>query len=288
MKWTQNPPCYWVEEHNEAFYCWGLAVKEGYLEKQDNILFHVDHHDDFECGAYFHDFTRPITDLEERRRITREVLGIADFIVPAIYEGLFCSFYTMKGLVPRAFGEMQRFVKRVGNNGLTVGNYIPFVHGQYRKEGREEYRFFAYHEGALSPTPEMGPVALDVDLDYFCWDDALRTAMPKRMEVTEEAYAEYCRDRYHPFRILPRRLFQVHEEDGHYYLCYVEPPVSEPEADEMRIRKRIARFFGWLEEQPWEPSLVTVCRSVRSGYLPGNRAEMVEHLFREGLEGMWK
>ena len=49
----------------------------------------------------------------------------------------------------------------------------------------------------------------------------------------------------------------------------------------------LARFFSWLGSQPWEPALVTICRSARSGYLPRDRAELVEELVCEGLQRLW-
>ena len=45
-------PVYCMEEHHEAFYYWGLAVENGYLQKEGNTLFHIDHHDDLENGAF--------------------------------------------------------------------------------------------------------------------------------------------------------------------------------------------------------------------------------------------
>lgn len=280
-------PCYVIEEHHEAFYYWGVGVEKGDLNPRDNVLFHVDHHDDLECGGYFHDFTRPFASLEERQAFTYECLGIADFIVPALYEGLFDVFYNMKGLIPRDFCEEEKFVKLVGENSLTMGNYVPFLHSTYRKTGESPYRFFSCHTGSLSQTPPMEYVALDIDLDYFCWDDCLLTAGEKRLEITRQAYEAYRNDPYHPFRILPRKLLRAKEQDGHFYICYEEVPVRAPQADEDRIRKRVTHFFNWLEAQPWEPAMITVCRSVHSGYLPRDRAPLVERLVTEGLERLW-
>lgn len=280
-------PFYMIEEHHEAFYCWGVGVEQGYLKSRDNVLFHIDHHDDFECGAYFHDFTRPFLGLEQRQTFTCECLGIADFIVPALYEGLFSIFYNMKGLFPQPFTGKEQFVRRVGNSRLDVGNYVPFLHSGYRRDGHEAYRFFTSYTGSLSQTPPMEQVALDIDLDYFCWDDTLRTAGKKRMEITRQAYEEYRDDRYHPFRILPRRLLHVEEQEGRFYICYEEPFSEEQQADEERICRRVKRFFTWLKAQPWEPSLITVCRSVHSGYLPRTKAPLIEKLVTEGMEDLW-
>jgi hypothetical protein len=276
-----------MEEHHEAFYYWGLAVEKGWIAPQGNVLFHVDHHDDLTCGGYAHDFSKPFSSLEERRAFTYSRLGIADFIVPALYEGLFSQMFNMKGLVKQPFSAEERLIRLRGKHVLEPGRYIPFLHADKRRSGAEGYGFYTYHEGALSDTGPLENIVLDIDLDYFCWDNSLSTVPPKRIEITEEAYTEFCTDPYHPFRILPRVLIRAEAENGRFYLCYVEPPIGEPEADETQIRIRVDRFFNWLGSQPWEPVLVTICRSARSGYLPRDRAELVEELVCEGLQRLW-
>ena len=82
-------------------------------------------------------------------------------------------------------------------------------------------------------------------------------------------------------------MIRAEAENGRYYLRYMDAPTEEQTADETRIRARVDRFFGWLGSQPWEPALVTICRSARSGYLPRERAELVEELVCEGLQTLW-
>ncbi|MDO4730998.1 MAG: UPF0489 family protein [Clostridia bacterium] len=280
-------PFLMMEEHHEAFYYWGLAVKNGWIAPRGNVLFHVDHHDDLVGGGYIYDFSRPFADLEERKIFTYSHLGIADFIVPALYEGLFSKMFNMKGLVKQAFSCEERLVRLCGKNVLATANYIPFLHADKRRNNAAGYSFYTYHEGALSDTEPLENVVLDIDLDYFCWDDELCTVPPKRMEITKEAYEEFCEDPYHPFRILPRAMLQAEKEGTRYYIRYVEMPINEKPADEMLIRNRVDRFFNWLRNQPWEPSLVTICRSAHSGYLPQDKAGLVEELVCKGLKELW-
>jgi hypothetical protein len=251
------------------------------------VLFHVDHHDDLTCGGYEHDFSKPFSGPEERKTFTYSRLGIADFIIPALYEGLFSHMFNMKGLVTQPFSAEERLIRLRGSCVLEPGRYIPFLHADKRRDGAQGYGFYTYHEGALSDTGELEHVVLDIDLDYFCWDNALSTAAPKRVEITREAYEEFCADPYHPFRILPRALIRAEADNGRYYLHYQEPPTEEPMADEKQIRARVDRFFNWLGSQPWEPALVTLCRSARSGYLPRDKAGLVEELVCEGLQRLW-
>ena len=68
--------------------------------------------------------------------------------------------------------------------------------------------------------------------------------------------------------------------DGRFYLRYEEPIVFEKQADEERIHKRVDRFEKWLSSLSWKPSLITVCRSANSGYLPSQYAKLVEVLVK--------
>ena len=120
-------PSYSFDEHHEAFYYWGEAIEKGYLKPKGNVLFHVDHHDDYEYGAYFRDFTKPFASLEERKEFTYHKLGIADFIVPALFEGIFDRFYNMKSLLPIPFHEVSRVVSASHGNILNVSDYVPFL-----------------------------------------------------------------------------------------------------------------------------------------------------------------
>lgn len=280
-------PLFIMEEHNEAFYYWGYLIEHGIIEKEDNALFHIDHHDDLEGGGYFHDFTKTFQSLEERAEFTYEKLGIADFIIPALYEGIFSEFYNMKLTMPREFVSQQRLIRRKGTSVLEMGNYVPFLHSQYRKEQSDEYRFFDYLEGSLCNVKIEKDIVLDIDMDYFCWDNSLSTVPEKTMEITEQAYTEWKEDPYHSFRILPRRFFSVKEKDGAYYLCYKEPPVFQKEHTTAAIDKRMARFEEWLSNQEWTPKVITLCRSAISGYLPSDYSQYVEEQLLECLERIY-
>lgn len=46
-----------------------------------------------------------------------------------------------------------------------------------------DHRFFAYREGGLGELNLIQPVVLDIDLDYFCWDDSLSMAGGKKLTL---------------------------------------------------------------------------------------------------------
>jgi hypothetical protein len=276
-------PLHLMEEHHEAFYYWNLFIEKGYIQKKDNYLLHVDHHDDMEGGGYAWDFTHRDLSLEEARELAYERLGIADFIVPAIFQGIFSDVHIVKNLVPKPLVQEEQFIKCTGGCELTRGKMIPFLHASWRGKADSPYQFFTWREGCFEPMTIEKDVVLDIDLDYFCWDDSLKSVPPKRMEITKQAYQEFVQNLYHPFRILPKRLLQAEEEAGRYYLVYEEQvPQNEP-PDQERMLKRMDRLLGWLRECGIEPKVIDICRSRYSGYLhssayPWLEEELIERL----------
>lgn len=279
-------PLYRMEEHNEAYYYWNLFIEKGYIGKSGNYLLHVDHHDDMESGGYEWDFTRPDISPDEARELAYGRLGIADFIVPAVYQGIFSDVHIVKNLVRRPMTQEEQFIKCNGGCELTRGKVIPFLHASWRGKADSPYRFFTWREGCFEPVAIEKDIVLDIDLDYFCWDDSLKSVPPKRVEITAQAYEEFVRNPYHPFRILPKRLLRGEEDAGRYYLVYEEHiPKKEPPARE-RILKRMDKLLSWFAECRIEPKVIDICRSRYSGYLPAGVYPWLEEELLRRLRSM--
>ena len=274
-----------IDEHNEAFHAWQLFIEQGAIEPTGNYLLHVDHHDDMECGGYDWDFHEPIASTESARSFIDKCLGIADFITPALWYQTFSTVHIMKNLLPKALSVERQFVRLDGDQVLLFGRYIPFIHSPEKNNPDSRYRFFERIDGGLNDDdryPSEG-VVLDVDLDYFCWDNSLKSAPPKRMEITKAAYDEYMSDRNHPFRIVPRKFLTARELDGRYWLVYEEHTARNKLPTEERIVKRIDRLIKYLLDRQIKPKAIDICRSSYSGYLPKERAEFVEREFLSRL-----
>lgn len=276
-------PVYIMEEHHEAYYYWQYFADKGLIPQKGNYLLHVDHHDDLASCVYDWDFTKMPETWEEARAFTYEKLGIADFIYPAVYKGTFSTLHTFLSVSPKEYQDKDMVLK--GKPGALVPmKYVPFIHAKYKQDPNGPYRFFKMREGSLMPLKITEPVILDVDLDYFCWDDALTTAMPKRIEITEEEYDSFQGNPYHPFRILPKRLFTAEREDGKYYLRYFECAVKNSIATHEKIAERIHDFIVWLSENGVVPNAIDICRSRYSGYLPAEAYPFAEEEFLRQLK----
>ena len=282
-------PVILVDEHHEAFAAWHIFREQGIVPHTGNYLLHIDHHDDMECGGYDWDFTHPPQNVAEAKICLDEALGIADFIIPAVFFGLFDSVHILKNLAPVPLARQERFIFRKGCGELQCGNYIPFIHAPKKRDKDSGYRFFSRIDGGLGENDSYPDnLVLDVDLDYFCWDDSLESAGEKKLEITADAYEELQADKNHPFRLFPRKLVKAVKQGGKYYLVYSEHLSPPPLPDEETIALRIRRLMAYLEASGVRPSGIDICRSSYSGYLPRSRAAFVEREFLTGLAGVWE
>lgn len=270
-----------ADEHNEAFVAWHRFKEEKIIGETGNYLLHIDHHDDMLNGGYDWDFTRLAGTTEEARRLMDQALGIADFIVPAIYQGLFSTVHILKNLRPVSLKKKDQYVCLASAKELVCGDYVPFFHAAERTRSESNYRFFTRIDGGLSEEndlPQDG-IVLDVDLDYFCWDNSLESVPEAWIEITAATYEEYVNDKNHPFRILPRKVITVKEREGKYWLVYKENLSRSHIASEETIIRRMDRLIDYLAQAKMAFRAMDVCRSSYSGYLPSSRAAFVEHEF---------
>jgi len=285
-----NTPIVFIEEHNEAFLCWHRFLQEGLIKKTGNYLLHIDHHEDFCMGAYSFDVNNIPMDLESIEYITYNQLGIAEFIAPAVHEKLFSTVHILQNTIPRGLKITKMVSMCPDGRTLSAKEYIPFIHKKMAEDQPDQYTIFTEIEHGLgnekldtSLMPD-GRYVLDIDLDYFCWDNSLSTVGPKRIEITETAYEQFCSNKYHPFRILPIKMLQAVEDGGRYYLEYNEKIVPDAVQTEERIEKRIVRLVEWLNAQEAKPSVIDVCSSRFSGYLPSYAWPYVKDRLLEELD----
>ena len=295
----QKIPTVFMEEHRDAYYHWHRLIDLGLISPSGNYLLHVDHHNDMECLGYDWDLTSMPRNAQEALAFTDRCLGIADFIVPAMWEGVFDTVHILKELVPtgikntavdlrlmqgsRGCIEVTDRSKAERDRDWHAG--APWLAPE-RKNAGEKTRACQVRYGGLNDTdrfPAAG-VVLDVDLDYFCWDDSMSEGAPRRIEITEDAYRSFVKDRDHPLRILATRIVDVTRDEGKYWLYFSQTLPRDPAPDDEMILRRIRRLCRYLQYTGVRPATIDVCRSVRSGYLPAARAAFVEENFIKAME----
>ena len=85
-----------VEEHNEAFYIWKYAIAEGLLRPSGNCLLHVDEHSDMGTPRFNTSIKKLNGNMADVKAFTYKELGIADFIIPAVYLDIFNRVFWVK------------------------------------------------------------------------------------------------------------------------------------------------------------------------------------------------
>lgn len=271
-----------VEEHHEAYCCWHYFQEREWVGKEGNYLLHIDHHDDLAMPFYRWDLSQMPGNYEEAVRFTYEALGVGDFILPAVYEKFFSVVHLFLRVSPGDYEDAQ-YVMKARKTELVLSKEIPLVHGKYKKDPDSGYVFYTMRKGGLKPIQITRPLVLDVDLDYFCWDDSCATGTAGTIEITKEAYEGFVSDRYHPFRLLAKRIIAAEIRDGKYYLNYINNARRDLIPGREKIRTRIDRVISWLAENQIRPAAIDVCRSVLSGYLPKEEAAFVENEFLRRL-----
>src|SRR5690606_12072616 len=150
-----------IEEHHEAFFVWQYAIQKGLLSKRENTLYHVDEHSDLSTPRFntsIHDLNN---NLEALKKFTYQELGIASFIMPAIYLGVFNKVVWFKqrhrSLPENAFNM---FIKSYGDDGMrlisgkTTNNIL---------SSQEEKVSFVYERKILSEMIYDKNIVLDID-----------------------------------------------------------------------------------------------------------------------------
>lgn len=274
-----------VDEHHEAFWAWHLFIEKNFLAKDSNYLLHIDHHDDMECGGYDCDFENLPINCATAKEFTYNTLGIADFIYPAIYQKIFSNVHILKNLKPQPLKQEKLFVRCIENQELVSGKYIPFLHAGEKNKSDSKYRFFTRIDGGLNDTDSIPSenLVLDLDLDYFCWDDSLRSVPEKKLEITAEAYTDLIQNKNNPFRILPKKLLNFYEDGGKYFMVYRENLNRNILPSEEKIISRIDKLMNYFTKIKLKPAAIDICRSSYSGYLPTERADFVEKTFLDKL-----
>ena len=116
-----------MDEHNDAYYHWICYIEHKFIPPAGNYLLHIDHHDDFEFGGYDWDLNKMPDTPKDALDFVDRALGIADFIAPTLWQGIFSTVHIMKNLVPRPLEAAEEFVRLTGGTVLTRGKYIPFI-----------------------------------------------------------------------------------------------------------------------------------------------------------------
>ncbi len=116
------------------------------------------------------------------------------------------------------------------------------------------------------------PLALDIDLDYFCVN--YPPEKPPIAYPIEESFArEVIENPYHWSRVEGNGMKVERDGKGRWVLAVREPRLYRTRAKDERpphqiIAEALERLGQYLDEFHLSPALITICRSEYSGYTP--------------------
>jgi hypothetical protein len=284
-------PLFIFEEHHEAFFVWNYSIKNKLIPRFNNTLLHVDEHSDMAVPHFNYSINLLNDNLQDIYNFTYNELTIENFIVSAIYQGMYSQIYWLyqsnnerKGakkqiLVYSHNGEGK--VLRIDAN-CDVGAlafFNPDLKNVLFKSLKTHDEF-----------SESKSVVLDIDLDYF-------SCNPKgydfkgKLEVTKEQYDAFYTDKHHFLRLCLGSGIKSEVEDGKYYLCFnslaPEYIPSKLKVSEEKIVMRIDLLIDFLIKNNVKPRLINICRSRLSGFTPEDQWEFIEEKLIKKLSSLY-
>lgn len=273
-----------MEEHHEAFWVWRYGVEQGWLCPSGNQLVHVDEHSDMSLPR----FRRPLSsvaNLKELLAFVYEELDIGNFIWPAVYQGWFSRVFWVRQAHSQQLWKAMRIC-------ATDDRQCEFVTGSRLSE--TEYANAADMQSVQysyattkDPFPRHESWTLDIDLDYFCCNSFPDIAS-QRIEITLRAFEQISKDPYHFLRTSPGAKVSLVQDEGGCYLEFNSfPGHAGPSFDSDTITPRLNQLRDWLMKSEYPPKLITICRSVRSGYTPKSQTKFIDDSLRAELEKLY-
>lgn len=277
-------PLITVEEHHEVFWLWHYAVSQRWLAPERNALLHVDEHSDMSLPR----LRRPLSSvksLADLLRFTRAELDIGNFIWPAVYQGLFARVHWLRYAHVRPLWTAMRICAKTKAQ-------CEFVTGSKLEEtsyaNAPDLQSAQYSQ--ITPQdsfPQHDSWTLDIDLDYFCCNSFTDVAH-ERVEITRDAFEKINGNPYHFLRISPGTKISLVEEGERCFLAFNDFPHQQaPEFDAGTIVPRLRELVEWLAKASCPPKLISICRSVQSGYTPRTESKTIEDQLRMALENLY-
>lgn len=284
-------PLFIFEEHHEAFFVWNYSLKNELISRFNNTLLHVDEHSDMAVPHFNYSIKLLKDNLQNIYDFTYNELTIANFIVPAIYQGIYSQIYWLyqsnnerrgatKQILVYSYREEGKVLKIDANCEVGV---LAFFNPDLKNA---LFKLLKTHDEFT----ESNSVVLDIDLDYFSCNPQGYN-FKGSLEVTKEQYDTFNRDKHHFLHLCLGSGIKSEVKEGKYYLIFnsLQPEYisTKLKVSEDEIVKRIDLFIDFLIKNNVKPRLIDICRSRLSGFTPEDQWEFIEKKLIEKLSTLY-
>ncbi len=268
----QDIPFFKIEEHHEAFLVWHDAIKKKFLPQNGNALLHVDQHSDLATPVLRTSINELKLEREVLQSFTYNELGIGNYILPAVFTGIFNTVYWMLQLDPVSqIKPTQEFILSTYKNEGKI-----FMINKKNSSDRKGIPFKRRDFTVNESLRHTQPIVLDIDIDYFSCNVYQNQLI--RLEITQDQFERFNNNKYH----LMRFEYSCYSEqvDDQYFMVFnqSEDIVIRPSAkvSKNQILQRIDDFMEWLSKNHINPNIIEVCRNTFSEYTPKDQREFIE------------
>lgn len=270
-------PFYRIDEHHQAFLAWWHALDAAMAVPRH--LVHIDEHADFGLPLLSSPLPEPKSTIREATAFTYRQLTIGTFLIPAHYYGFFNRLSWIRPSL-LALTEPEGF--QVGLSQLP-----PWI---TLEPSNVDTAPLVYDQTDWTLQIEKDQSwLLDICLDAFACERIPR-ARELTLSITRQQYEALQALRLDPWRARYGALIQLRENKGRFEFSLEEPDTEPPPGEADRLESALARLSHmqkWLKGISTAPQVITLARSVGSGYTPSNLAWTLENLVIEILESIY-
>ena len=278
---------YILEEHHEAYLIWYYAIRKGLIKESNNSLLHIDQHADMDLPIFSASIRNRKDSLKDVQEFTYQELGISNFIVPALYKGIFKIVYWVNHGYFRKNETMGYILYSLGEKGkaFSLKEDIPFNReraGADRK--RFDYRILTLWDDI---DPSQG-IVLDIDLDFF---SCIKIPLVRsEIEIAKKEYDMFQKNRYYFLKLRTDCMVKAVKRKGNYFLVFNDLKHKVPfglEVSAEKILFRIDMLKKFLIRNRIVPAVITLCRSRHSGFTPLDGWEFIEQKLVDTLKAVY-
>jgi len=267
-----------IEENFEAFLIWNYFARKKLISAENNTLIHIDEHIDMNAPRVKTSIF-DISSLESLHNFTYNELSINTYIIPGIFQGLINKIYWVNNS-NKNVNSRKRCVRTYNNEGKKFIVYNPLTIPGNKNIIEKKFILFPCSIDTINVTDHKN-IILDISLSYFSSIADPSEYYINYIEITEAEYKEFNENyKYHnlKFEFIGHRISTKKENEKYYYIindhneCYSSAKIPSNED----IIKKINVFCGNLKRINISPKLISINRSVKSGYTPKDNSDFIE------------